>query len=64
MGGVPKALHRSTLTSYLAETKTMVRQLSYGGHQGAVEAARVLVRELEKELERLDPKPRAPYRRG
>jgi hypothetical protein len=57
-----KPLHKSTLISYLAETKTMARQLSYGGHADASQAARNLARELDKELERLFPKPKGGRR--
>ena len=36
----------------------MARQLSYGGHADASQAARNLARELDKEIQRLFPKPK------
>jgi hypothetical protein len=59
-----RPLHQSRLVEYLAETKTMAQQLSYGGHTGASQAARNLARELSKELDRLAPKQQPPAQRA
>lgn len=53
------------MVEYLAETKTMAQQLSYGGHMEAAQVARNLARELNKELDRPMRTPDAPtYRSG